>query len=289
MLDARAPNAILFREFFDVVRFGDRPSYASEFRRWLFEKYRDQPVNVLVATQQLTLDLLAPDDGNPWRGVPLVYGTFGDPAADLGATYPTASGIEAEHPFPQSLGLITSILPGTRRIAVVGGASRAERTRNARYASDVRRAGLDFLDLGDLTLDALVERVGTLAADTVPILVGFQVDAAGRTFQSEEALARIVRATSRPLFTLNSADLGNGWSAASSLAAGWSAGSLPRRRWRDWTDNRLREPPSPLPSTHVPCSTRENWPGGASPRAACRPAARSCSVQEASGAITGGR
>jgi signal transduction histidine kinase len=210
VLDAKAPNAILFREFFDVVRFGDRPSYASEFRRWLFEKYRDQPVNVLVATQQLTLDLLAPDDENPWRGVPLVYGTFGDPAVDLGATYPTASGIEAEHPFPQSLGLITSILPGTKRIAVVGGASRAERTRNARYASDVRRAGLDFLDLGDLTLDALVERVGTLAADTVPILVGFQVDAAGRTFQSEEALARIVRATSRPLFTLNSADLGNG-------------------------------------------------------------------------------
>ena len=100
-----APNAILFREFFDVVRFGDRPSYASEFRRWLFEKYRDQPVNVLVATQQLTLDLLAPDDENPWRGVPLVYGTFGYPAVDLGATYPTASGIEAEHPFPQSLGL----------------------------------------------------------------------------------------------------------------------------------------------------------------------------------------
>src|SRR6478735_8030006 len=50
---AAAPiRTILFREFFDVVRFGDRPEYATEFQNWLFQKYRDRPVDVVVATQQ---------------------------------------------------------------------------------------------------------------------------------------------------------------------------------------------------------------------------------------------
>src|SRR3954469_11628392 len=45
-LSSATSRTLLFREFFDAVRFGDRPEYAGEFRAWLFQKYRDRRADV---------------------------------------------------------------------------------------------------------------------------------------------------------------------------------------------------------------------------------------------------
>jgi signal transduction histidine kinase len=209
-LAAATTRTLLFREFFDAVRFGDRPEYAAEFRAWLFQKYRDRPVDVLVTTQQSTLELLGGRADSPWDQVPIVYGMFGPASAAITAAHPTASGVILENDFPQFLQLITAILPDTRRIAMIRGASAAERTRDEPYVAEIARQGLALQDLGGMTMDAILERVARLGVDTVPILVGFQVDAGGLTFQSDQAVKLIARAANRPVFSINPADIGSG-------------------------------------------------------------------------------
>src|SRR4051812_5358343 len=204
---ASAPtHTILFREFFDVVRFGDRPEYAAEFRSWIRQKYHDHQVDVLVVTQRAALELIAGGDGRS-LDIPIVYGSLGP----LPVVFPpTLSGVVLEKPLPGLLRLITAVVPNTRRIAVIRGASVAERARDAPYLLDIERHGLGVQDLGGLTMDQIRQRVTTLPNDTVAILIGLQVDAAGRRFQSDQAVKLIAAVSARPVFSINSADVGSG-------------------------------------------------------------------------------
>ena len=211
---ATAPTrTVLFREFFDVVRFGDRPEYAAEFRGWIRQKYRDQKMDALVVTQQAAYELMA--GGADSLNIPIVYGSLGPlPIVSL----PMVSGVVLEDPLPNLLRLITIAVPETRRIALIRGSSAAERARDLPYLSDVRRGGLALQDLGGLAMEDILRRVATLQSDTVAILVGFQVDAAGRRFQSDQAVRLIAPASARPVFSINPADIGSG--AAGGLIPG---------------------------------------------------------------------
>src|SRR3954468_8915430 len=134
---ANAPRPLLFREFFDVVRFGARPGYAEEFRGWIRQKYRDRRVDVLVATQQAALELIGAGAEGSWSRLPLVYGSLGPLPDDPVPSVPPASRVVMENSFPEFLRLITAVLPNTRRIAVIRGASVTERTRDAQFLAAI--------------------------------------------------------------------------------------------------------------------------------------------------------
>jgi len=214
VLATAASRTLLFREFFDMVRFGDRPEYADEFHGWLLQKYRDRPIDVLVATQSQTLELLLRHDPGPWARVPIVYGGFGPLPANFATEHPEVSSVILEDHFPQFLRLITSVVPGTRRIAVIRGSSRAERNRDEAYLALIERQGLAVQDLGGLSMNAILQQVAELRDDTIPILMGFQVDADGRTFQADQAVKLIAGATTRPVFSINPSDMGSGATGA---------------------------------------------------------------------------
>jgi signal transduction histidine kinase len=209
-LAAATPRTLLFREFFDVVRFGDRPAYAGEFRAWLRQKYRDRHLDALVATQQAALEVIAGGADTSWNQLPLVYGSLGALPADPSGSEPTASRVVMEDPFADLLRLITTVVPNTRAVAVIRGASVAERARDAQYLDVIERQGLMVQDLGGLPLDAILRQVATLRSDTVPILIGFQSDATGRVFQSGQAIKLIAPQSTRPIFSMGLPDIGNG-------------------------------------------------------------------------------
>src|SRR5262245_28772962 len=72
----------LYREFYDQVRFGNRPRYAGDYVAWLHHKYEDTRIDLIIATEQQTLQLIADDEGNPWHGLPVLYGTVGNLTVD---------------------------------------------------------------------------------------------------------------------------------------------------------------------------------------------------------------
>jgi len=92
----------LYREFYDQVRFGDREGYARDYIRWLHHKYQGTPIDLIIATEQSTLQLLADFDGNPWTGLPILYGTVGHLTIDISKSHPTAFNHSAISPSLES-------------------------------------------------------------------------------------------------------------------------------------------------------------------------------------------
>jgi signal transduction histidine kinase len=201
-LNGSGLRATLYREFFDQVRFGDDPAYRSEFRAWLHRKYRSRPIDAIVVRQQDTLRLFAQASDNPWNQVPIVYGTLGALTIDISRTHPTASGVVMENFFPRVLEVITTLLPETRRIAAVRGASREERVRDSYWLPQIRAHGLEVMDLAGLPLDEVLVRVRSLPPDTVPVSFTFQQDGAGQVFEPGDPHRLIAEVSNRPLFTV---------------------------------------------------------------------------------------
>lgn len=200
--DEAGSPAVVYREYFDQIRFGDRPSYAAEFRTWLHRKYRDRRLVVIVVTQQPILELFGQAPDNPWNDVPVVYGTLGHLTIDIQRTHPTASGLVMENFLPRSLDVIKTIRPETRRIAAIQGGSASERARDAWWLPQIRDSGLEVIDLRGLTVDELTAQVSNLPDDAVPYLFSLQTDASGRIFRLGQGHRMVATAANRPLFSL---------------------------------------------------------------------------------------
>ncbi len=200
LVDAQRPP-VLFLEFFDQVRF-PQTAYPQEFYDWLSRKYRDRPVDMIVAVQQRTLQLLAEQPKNSWQELPVVYSSLGDLTIDVSRTLPMATGVVRENNFPAALRTIKGLLPDTTRIALIYGSSLAEQERNLWFVPQVAEAGLDVLNLSGSTMDDLLAGVAQLPAGTIPFFLEFQADATGRTFTHDRACQLIAAAANRPLFAL---------------------------------------------------------------------------------------
>jgi len=76
-----------------------------------------------------------------------------------------------------------ALLPDTRHIALVGGASPPEQVYHDLIRQAVSAAGgLDVIDLTKLPLSEVLSRVSTLPEHTVIVQSSYQIDSAGRRF-----------------------------------------------------------------------------------------------------------
>jgi len=206
------PNPpVLYVETLDALRFGDQ-AYIEEFRDWLRLKYRERKIDLIVPLGEEGLDFLARKSGEPWPGVPILYADVGSVSVDTRRDLPQAIGMSFEDSFPASLGVIKQILPGTRRVALVMGASELEWKRFGGFADKVRQAnlGLEPLPLNRPSLEATVEAASHLPDDAVVFILAPATDATGRTLTQTEACERLSAAANRPSFLMGRHDLGCG-------------------------------------------------------------------------------
>ena len=123
-----------------------------------------------------------------------------------------------------------SLLPDTRHVALVGGASPPEQV----YHDLIRQAvsavgGLDVIDLTNLSIADMLARVSNLPEHTVIVQSSYQVDGTGRRFYGIDLVPHVSNAANRPIFT----PLGP-------RAGTWSRGRVDRRvrghrpRCRNW-------------------------------------------------------
>ncbi len=199
----------LYQEFLDSSRF-PRDQYAQGFRRWLMEKYRGRKIDLVVASGQEVVEFLA--SGNPWPGSAVLYSDVGALTIDVSQSLPGARGLIFEDHFRAALAVIKTVLPDTKRVGLIHGASPGERSRFHGFAEAVRAAelGLEPVDLTGLTMDDLLRRVAHLPDRTVLFLFSTQVDALGRSFHPMRACELVAAAANRPLFSLQAHELGCG-------------------------------------------------------------------------------
>jgi signal transduction histidine kinase len=205
---AQEPAAVLYVEYEDLLRFDTQ-----EQRDWIAEvltlKFRDRRPDAVAAIGSGVVDVLATRLRSAWADVPVIYLSMGETLPQA-APMPEATALVLENPIPEMFGAIRTLLPKTRRLGIVYGASPVERSRGQWYQGLVAAAGFEVLDLGGLTVDDLRAKVGTLPDDVALFVESLTVDGAGRVIPVTDSCRLVHDAANRPMFMMGRIRLGCG-------------------------------------------------------------------------------
>lgn len=198
-LEGPEPSVLVYSEEVDLARLRES-GYAARLQQWLSDKYRDSPPDALVVPAPQSLLMLAGYAPAAWRNVPIVTVHAGRQAAV--PEWPGGvTGYRVSVDVRGTVQEATALVPGTRRVALVSGATADERRRVADLTTDLRDlAGLEIVDLGALEFSELLARLRALPSDAIVLYLGLFMDASGRSFSTERALDAVAQAASRPVF-----------------------------------------------------------------------------------------
>lgn len=208
-LEQADETVFVHSEQIDVNRFADA-DYPPRLGAWLADKYRDTPIHVIVAPGPEPAEFLARHAPAAWRALPVVV--LHNP--QLGPWPSLAGGVtgySSVYEVVETVEEARTIFPDLRRVVLVSGAAPDERRRAAEHARElVLRAGVEVSDLGDLRFSDMLERLRALPPEAIVVFLGLRIDAEGRSFVPERALAAVAAASSRPVFSTYETLLGRG-------------------------------------------------------------------------------
>ncbi len=214
-LEANPTFAVqVFSEFLDLSRFRE-PQHEESLARFLDDKYATTRPDLIVAAEYLALNFIVNHGGPAFSGIPMVVASmFESEAQELekrGLRQGVTGGILKED-LGGLLPLVRTLTPGTRRIALVGGASETDKYLYAVIRKALKRqaSDLEVIELAGLAMPQLLECVGSLPPDSVVLYITVFADAAGRQFIPREVLSMVSRGANVPIFGLFDAFLGYG-------------------------------------------------------------------------------
>jgi signal transduction histidine kinase len=204
-----APAGVTYYlEHLESFRFRE-PGFKDRMSEWLRQKYRGVPVDLILA-QGIEAVRFVQENRASWPGVPVVF--FGVPVPF--ETVPPVAGMTGATFTPDIAGnvrLARRLLPGTRSVALITGASPFELRGCESLARAIRKAGdVAVLELCALPMSELLQRVTALPPDSVALFLSMVVDGKGASFVSAEVAGNLARIANRPLFALGSPALYQG-------------------------------------------------------------------------------
>lgn len=211
---------VIYFESLDALRFEDR-QYLGDLREWLRRKYRDSRIDLVVPISEDALAFLADARGEPWPSAQVLFLEATSVRVDTRTALPQAGGVLLEDHFVNMFGVIKTVLPATRHVALVYGGAAIEVARWRDMPGYARKAGLEPIDLATVSLEETLGRIAQLPAQTVVLLLAPVVDAAGQVLAPTQACEAISARSTIPLFTPGAQDLGCG--AVGGLGRDWTA------------------------------------------------------------------
>jgi signal transduction histidine kinase len=203
----RAP-AIYF-ESLDATRF-EQKEYLDDVRDWLSRKYDNTRIDLVMPLGEDALGFLADAHGEPWPAAQVLYLESGTPRVDTRSRLPQTGGVQLEDSFFGALEVMKAILPETKHVALLYGASAIEVTRYNGFAEKVRNAGFEPIELFAMSMEQMLAEVARLPAQTVAFILQPSVDASGHALAPRRACELIASNDRVPAFSLGAQDLGCG-------------------------------------------------------------------------------
>ena len=198
-------------EHVDIARFQSSDVEERRLRTIYRSKYRNQRFDVIVAAlpEPFRFVLRARDD--LWPGTPVVVcGVDERSVRDLKPP-PGFAVLTTRFDMEGTVRAALTLLPDTRHVALVGGASQPEQVYHDLIRQAVIRAGsVDVIDLTKLPIAGALARVSSLPEHTVIIQSSYQVDGDGRRFYGIDLVPHVSAAANRPVFTPLGLALGRG-------------------------------------------------------------------------------
>jgi|SRR5579871_2918328 len=204
---ATAP--ILYYEYLDTVRFEESDRRARQ-RAILKEKYRDRPLDLVVAIAPSAVAFVNESRDELWPGIPVLLTSYSGPIPQAMAARPKSAGVMFEWGFDRSLVVMKSVVPDMARVAIVGGGGEVERIRQSRNIRAVLDAGLEAIELVGLSTAETLRQVAALPDRSVVFIAGGQVDDDGNVVPTWPLCELVSTAANRPTFMLGAQFLGCG-------------------------------------------------------------------------------
>jgi PAS domain S-box-containing protein len=199
----------VFTEFLDAARFPG-PEHEQNLTRLLRGKYASMHLDLLIALGPESLDFLTRNRAPLFPGVPMVFsGVRGGTILQLPAQ---TTGVLTHFDVMETLELARRLQPDARRVVVVTGSAATDRAWEG-LARD-RFAGLaDRLELAFLAREsasAVANALHELPSDSIVLLLSMLQDANGDNFGGGEIAARLVAASSAPIYGVYDSVIGSG-------------------------------------------------------------------------------
>jgi signal transduction histidine kinase len=198
-------------EHVDVARFVAPDVEDRRLRAVYGSKYRDQRFDVIIAALPEPFQFALRTRDELWPGTPVVVcGVDERSVRDL-TPPPGFAVLTIRFDMEGTVRAALTLLPETRHVALVGGASQPEQIYHDLIRQAVARAGgVDVIDLTKLPIADALTRVASLPEHTVIIQSSYQVDGAGRRFHGIDLVPHVSSAANRPVFTPLGLALGRG-------------------------------------------------------------------------------
>ena len=234
VLVGRAQRPIEFyTEFLDALRF-QGTFHEQEFATFLKRKYENRRPDLIVSVLPEAFAFVEGHREALWPNTPVVFVGVPDDLPRVRAPGPGITGILTRVDFSGTLDLALRLKPGTRRVAVVTGASDFDRLWRVRaeaalHAFDGR---LDVTYLDGLPMVELLSAVAALPPDSIVLHGTVFRDGTGHATRPREVARKVAEAARVPVFGTFEPSLGTGSVGASIVSLesqGRRAGELALR------------------------------------------------------------
>ena len=181
-LDAKSVQAYaIYAEYLDFGHFTG-PNYELVLETYFTNKYRDKPINLIVALGSEALNFSLRLRAEVWSDAPIVFVSFDETAAKDFTAPPNTTGIIAARSFQDMVEAAKILVPGLAQIVLVGDSRQREPLRG-RYQQDVQKLAkpLDVVNLSNLSLDQVRMQIAALHDDAAIAYTPIYKDETGTT------------------------------------------------------------------------------------------------------------
>ena len=198
-------------EHVDIVRFASPDVEERRLRAIYGSKYRDERFDMIITALPESFQFVLRARDELWPGTPVVVCGLDERSVRDLKPPPGFAVLTTRFDMEGTVRAALALLPDTRHVALVGGASQPEQVYHDLIRQAVARArGVDVIDLTKLPIADALARVSSLPVHTVIIQSSYQVDGTGRRFNGIDLVPHVSSAANRPVFTPLGLALGRG-------------------------------------------------------------------------------
>lgn len=199
-------------EYLDLVRDYYVERYSTRWTELLREKYGPQQVKLVIPVFDPALEFVLANREQLFPGVPIVFCSATEELARRAVQQPDVTGVAFQPDSAKTVALIRQLLPETKHLIVLGGASKSDRNvvKAALKSIPTTNGDFDVNHWDGFGLDILQEVLPKQDPKTVLLVMSCDRDVPGFRFSTVDYTRRICQSTQLPVFSLFDSTLGTG-------------------------------------------------------------------------------
>ena len=198
----------IFDEYLDTWRLRNDPSYAIHA---LGAKYGDLKLDAVVVDGNAPFQVLLNRPPAFLKGTPVVFLTV--PDYDLPSSLPpNMTGVTTHKEYGTTARLAMRLQPGLRHLFYVEGGLPSNQLRETAIHNELASLGdeLDIVNLKDIAVDDLLERVRSLPPHSAILFDTYLHDPSGKPYVPGAVCDLIAKAANAPVYILFQTEIGKG-------------------------------------------------------------------------------